>query len=449
MAQSPKDPGEGGAAPPPKRRRRASRSAAKSAQSDAPAATAPETAPETPTPVLAPSEEPGPTEPAPPPADTSAPPPGGATASSGGGRTRGIAAWVITVLAAIAVSASVVAFWVHESVLDTDRFMAAVTPAVESEAVQAVIADRVSDELIEALDLESRIGAAVTAAGDGISEALGDALGLTPTQVERLDRLDIGLQRLAAPIAAGVETRIRGAVDQFVTSVAGSDRLLEVVAAAHERAVHLVRNELEDLPNVVVEEGEVRLNLVPILAEALRSVVNQGIGAIGIERQIPPFDSNEDAERAITRLADVLGRDLPSDFGQVKLMTEDQLQNAQDLVRTFDRLVWLLLILAVVLAVLAVILAPTRRSGLIRVGVGVAIAVVLGWVAVDLISARLADAAGTAEGATAIAELTSTVVATMQPVTAALAIIGLGAAAAAFISLRGGWNTNPTAVEGE
>jgi lipopolysaccharide export LptBFGC system permease protein LptF len=177
--------------------------------------------------------------------------------------------------------------------------------------------------------------------------------------------------------------------------------------------------------------------------------VNQGVGAIGIERQIPPFDSNEDAEQAITRLADVLGRDLPSDFGQVKLMTEDQLQNAQDLVRTFDRLVWLLLILAVVLAVLAVILAPTRRSGLIRVGVGVAIAVVLGWVAVDLISARLADAAGTAEGATAIAELTSTVVATMQPVTAALAIIGLGAAAAAFISLRGGWNTNPTAVEGE
>jgi len=111
--------------------------------------------------------------------------------------------------------------------------------------------------------------------------------------------------------------------------------------------------------------------------------------------------------------------------------------------------VWVLLILAVVLAALAVVLAPSLPSGLIRTGVAVAIAVVFGWVAVGVISSQLASAAGTAEGKTAIADLTSSVVRTLQPVTAALAIIGMGAAAAAFIALRGGWSTGSAPAEGE
>jgi len=97
-------------------------------------------------------------------------------------------------------------------------------------------------------------------------------------------------------------------------------------------------------------------------------------------------------------------------------------------------------VLAIVLAVLAVVLAPTVTSGLVRTGVAVAIAIVLGWVGIELISSRLAEAARTADGATAIAELTNAVVATLQPVIAALAIIGIGVAAAALITARNGWS---------
>ena len=110
--------------------------------------------------------------------------------------------------------------------------------------------------------------------------------------------------------------------------------------------------------------------------------------------------------------------------------------------KTFDRLVWVLLVLAIVLAFLAVVLAPTPLSGLVRVGVAVAIGILIGWVGIDLIASRLADAAGTAEGRSAIAELTRAVVATLQPVAAALAIIGVGTAVAALIGMRGGWTVN-------
>ena len=51
-------------------------------------------------------------------------------------RTQSIASWILTVLAGIAVAAAVVGYWAHETLLDTDKFMAAVTPAVESDAVK-------------------------------------------------------------------------------------------------------------------------------------------------------------------------------------------------------------------------------------------------------------------------------------------------------------------------
>jgi hypothetical protein len=350
---------------------------------------------------------------------------------------RGIASWILTVLAAMAVSATVIGFWVHQTVLETDQFMAAVTPVIESESVQAVVSDRLADEALEALDLEARVADTISGAATGLTDALADALGLSASQAERLQRLDTGLQRLAAPITAGIESRIREAVHNFVASASGSDLLVDVIRVAHERAVLLLRDELDQLPRVVIEEGEVRLNLVPVLAEAIRSVVNAGIGAVGIEREIPPFESSEDAEQAIERLAAVVGHELRPDFGQVPVMSEEQLRNAQGLVQTFDRLVWVNLIVAVVLAVLAVVLAPTLASGLIRVGIAVAIAVVVGWIGVTLISSSLPDVAATAAGETAIADLISAIVRTLQPMAAALAIIGIGTAAGAFILDRG------------
>src|SRR4029079_1205936 len=192
-------------------------------------------------------------------------------------------------------------------------------------------------------------------------------------------RLDSGLQLLAGSIAGGLETRIRDAINGFVLSRDGDGLLVDLVAKLHERTVLLLRDERDQLPNIYVQSGEVRLNLVPMVAESIRRVVNAGIIQLGASRQIPPFDSSEDAEQAIDRLASIVGHDLPPDFGQVALMSEDQLQNAQGLVKTFDRLVWILIVLAIVLSVGAFLLAPTWTAGLLRVGVAIAVAVIIGW----------------------------------------------------------------------
>ena len=49
----------------------------------------------------------------------------------------------------------------------------------------------------------------------------------------------------------------------------------------------LLRDERDQLPSIDVQNGEVKLNLVPMVAESIRRVVNAGIVAIGGERQIP------------------------------------------------------------------------------------------------------------------------------------------------------------------
>jgi hypothetical protein len=346
---------------------------------------------------------------------------------------RRIAAWVLVVLMGIAVAGSVVGFWVNRTVLETDRFMAVVTPIVESDSVQAVVSDRISDQLLEALDLETRLTERLSEADDRLRERLGEALDLPDAIVRRLQNTRLGLESLAPMIAAGVETRIREAVTTFVSSPEGNRLLLRTIEVAHERSVLLLRDELDQLPNIVVAEGEVRVNFVPLVAEVLRSVVNAGLDFVGIQREIPPFDSAEDATAAIDRLASIVGRDLPPDFGQVRIASEESLKQAQGYVRAFDLALWALLIAAIVLGVLAVWLAPSIPVGAVRVGIAAAIAALAGWGLVQLLAARVADAATTADGRVAITEIVQSLVSGLNGSAFALGVIGIGVAASGFI----------------
>jgi hypothetical protein len=352
---------------------------------------------------------------------------------------RRVAAWVLVVLMGIAVAGSVVGFWVNRTVLETDRFMAVVTPIVESDSVQAVVSDRIADQLFEALDLETRLTDRLSEADDRLRERLGEALDLPDAIVRRLQNTRLGLESLAPMIAAGVETRIREAVTTFVSSPEGNRLLLRTIEVAHERSVLLLRDELDQLPNVVVAEGEVRVNFVPLIAEVLRSVVNAGLDFVGIQREIPPFDSAEDASAAIDRLASIVGRDLPPDFGQVRIASEESLEQAQGYVRAFDLALWALLIAAIVLGVLAVWLAPSIPVGAVRVGIAAAIAALAGWGLVQVLAARVADAATTADGRVAITEIVSSLVSGLNGSAFALGVIGIGVAASGFIVDRQNW----------
>ncbi len=333
---------------------------------------------------------------------------------------------MLVVLTGLAVVVSILGFWVHRTVLETDPFMAAVTPIVESESVQALAGDRVSDQLIEALSLETRIGETLTSFQDRLLDELGAALELPPLVVRRIQERGLGLERLASPLAAGVESRLRDAVNAFMSSPEGTRLLLNVIEVTHERTVFLLRDELDKLPNLVVTEGEVRLNLVPLMAEVLRRTINAGLDIAGVDnREIPEFTSAEDADQAVNRLARALGRDLPPDFGQVSITSEETLRDAQGLVKTFDRVVWIAIAVAILLGVLSVLLAPSITGGLIRLGVAATIAAIVAWLVVEGLVAALSGSGATPEGRAAAADLMRAIGNTMGGIALTLALIGI------------------------
>ena len=288
------------------------------------------------------------------------------------------------------------------------------------------MADRVGDQLLEALSLETRLGERLAQAEDRLLERLAEALDLPDVVVRRLANASLGLDSLAPMIAAGVETRIRAAVETFLSSPEGTSLLIATIEIAHERSVLLLRDEMDQLPNVVVEEGEVRLNLVPLMAEVLRSVVNAGLDFVGIEREIPPFDSSEDATAAVERLASVVNQELPPDFGQVRLAIGGvpracpgprpclrhralaarhrrargrgarHLAGADDVPRAWSGSA-----------------PPPRwpRSS--------------GWIAVQFISAQVVDAAATPEGRLAIGEIVTSIVSGLGGIALTLAVLGI------------------------
>ena len=346
---------------------------------------------------------------------------------------RRVAAWVLVVLMGIAVAGSVVGFWVNRTVLETDRFMAVVTPIVESESVQAVVSDRIADQVLEALDLETRLTERLSEADDRLRERLGEALDLPDAIVRRLQNTRLGLESLAPMIAAGVETRIREAVTTVISSREGNELLLRTIEVAHERSVLLLRDELDQLPNVVVTEGEVRVNFVPIIAEVLRSVINAGLDFVGIQREIPPFDSAEDATRGdrspglhrrprpaagLRTGADRLGGVARASPGLRSSVRPGPL-GAADRRHRVGRAGGLA--------------GPSIPVGAIRVGVAAAIAALAGWGLVQVLAARVADAATTADGRVAITEIVSSLVSGLNGCAFALGVIGIGVAASGFI----------------
>ena len=85
------------------------------------------------------------------------------------------------------------------------------------------------------------------------------------------------------------------------------------------------------------------------------------------------------------------------------------------------------------LGVLAVWLAPSIPVGAIRVGVAAALAALAGWGLVQVLAARVVDAATTADGRVAITEIVSSLVSGLNGSAFALGVIGIGVAASGFI----------------
>jgi hypothetical protein len=363
-------------------------------------------------------------------------------------RWRQVLTVVLVVLTSVSVVATSVAIWAHQVVFDTDRFMATVEPVLDDPDFYVLIGDRASDSVLEVLNAEARLAESLASLDVYLSDALADALDIDERARQLLQRFDRpSLSDLAPPIAAAVEARIDGGIHSFFSSEAFVSGFPELVRRSHEVAVALARDELSELPNVYVAEGEVRLNLIPFMGEALRRIADQ------VRSILPDFDLPEvlsdRLDEGREQLETALQANLPEDFGQVTVMSESALSEVQGIAVQLDRYVWVAAFLALGLLIAALAVSPNRRRTAIHLGVGIFVAVAIGAVAVRRLQSAIVAEIADPGGAALASEMVSGVLSGLR---SAYLLIAVAAGLGALIAyLAGGpaWFGRLTARVGE
>lgn len=294
---------------------------------------------------------------------------------------RRVLAGILVVLTSLAVVGATGGLWTRQTLSSTERYVDLVAPLAEDPAVTNALAVRLSDEIFVVLDVEARI-----------QQALASIPELSPSA-----------DFLAGPIAAGTRSLIEREAREFFGSERFAILWSEINRRVHPKIVALLRGDYEELPNVSVNGGEIRLNLVSAAAEVIRRLAQQGMNALGIDATIPTIPPTMGAPAAIQQLGSALDVTLPEEFGQVTIMTAEQLSGYQDAVRSLSRFVTALVVLSLLLLVLSIAVAPDRRRTVVWLGVGITAAMLLSGVFLRRIEDRIVDQVSR-QGAKAAAE---------------------------------------------
>jgi hypothetical protein len=224
--------------------------------------------------------------------------------------------------------------------------------ALAEPEVDAALADRVTQELFTAVDVDALL-----------SEVLPSSL-----------------DRLAPTIAGGLQA----AVDRGLTEAFGNPEVQELITnlvrRAHAAAMRLLEGDgLVD--GITVVDGAVTLNLLPLIDRGLTRL--QSFGLLS-DVQLPELSADGNPTEQIAELEAALNRDLPDDFGQLVVYESDRLsdaqasvENAQRTLVLVKRALWVLLIATAALIALTIIIARNRWRAVLLLGLGTVTAIVI------------------------------------------------------------------------
>ena len=259
-------------------------------------------------------------------------------------RRRSVLSGLALVLACLTIVLATVGVWVHQVVLNTDRFTALASDIVTDPTVIDPVATRVSQQVVTALGVEARIAS----------------------------RLPDAIKPLAGSITVSVQEAIDKRLDNALQDPRVQAALVNTLAFTHERVVALLRGQVDAIS---VSNGYVQLDVFPVIGKVLEQL--QAIGIIPANVTLPDLTTDEAPAALAARLESALGVTLPADFGTIQLMPADRLTTAQTVVKAFDLIVIALIVLAVVLVALAIWLARDRRRMVVYLALGTVIAFVL------------------------------------------------------------------------
>jgi hypothetical protein len=262
------------------------------------------------------------------------------------GRPRRAATVLLVLVTSIVVTVAVAGVWARRNALNNDRWVETVGPVVEDPAVQQALGNWMTTELMEVIDPEAFFESVLPERG----------------------------QVLAVPLTSALRGFVNDRVDTFLASDTFERLWVQVNRRAHARVVDVLEG---DTGNLQVEDGEVVLNLVPVLNQVLAEIGKASPDIFGRTVDLPTVTVDDIPADAVTKVENALGIDLPDDFGQIPVFEAQRLEAVQDAVELFNRVVVAAVVAAVILLALTLWVSPHRRRTLLQLMVGIALGVVL------------------------------------------------------------------------
>lgn len=294
---------------------------------------------------------------------------------------------------------------------------AANTGWVEDQVVETLKDPEVSNEL--AATLVTEFGNATN-----IEERLGE---LIPTQLDK-----------ATPIIiSAAQTQLTNRVAQLIRSDEFTRIIARAVGTAQEGAINVLSGSGDGIQGVNVDNGEVRVNLVPLIpiviqaAQELGLFQNVTVPQIDTRRQTP-------AEQ-VAAVNAALNLQLGDSFAQPVVFRSAAVESLGSTLNTVRavllwarRLVWLLLLAAIGFAVAAVRLSRSRSRGALWMAGAFALSLTLVRVVVGMIVGRVSSLVAQPASAAAVQQVTGNAVSTLTRWFVVVVIITGAAAGAAY-----------------
>jgi hypothetical protein len=258
---------------------------------------------------------------------------------AGRSRVRGVLAAVLVVVFAILLPVTLTATWAHRTVVNTDAYVATITPIAASPAVQAAASREITNQIYAALNPQQIIAGA--------------------------------LPPKAAPLAGPLSNGARGYLQDGINKILAGPKFqqLWVIANrfAHAQLITVLNGDSKVLQTT---NGQVVLNLVPLVNEALKNVQARASALLGKNITLPAISGTTIPAAACQKIATAIRRPLPPTCGQIPLFKASALTAAQRAFRAFNRLVLALLIITPLAFAAALWASPRRRRTLLQLTIG-------------------------------------------------------------------------------
>lgn len=270
---------------------------------------------------------------------------------------RNVLVAVLVVLTAFSFTAAGIGVWASRNFLNNEVFASRIGTVIEEQAVQQALARFTTKEVMTLVDVQNLI-----------AEALPDRA-----------------QILAPTLASGVESFVRGKVEE-VFATPEFQRIFEtIVDTAHDQAVALLEG--KDSAVVQANADSVTLNFLPVIDQVLARIGETSPEILGRNIDIPTVTVEDLPDEARQKIGDALGVTLDDNFGTITVYDAGALKAAQEGVALFNKVVWLLVALAIVLIPLTLLASAHRRRTLLQLVVAISVGMVL----VRRLSLRIQD----------------------------------------------------------